>query len=385
MSDTNNKLIPSFDEFRSKLKEHNIDVSRFYDIEAAFPSIFNVSYKEFLYQKFIIDNHSFTEMSEHTGIKKGSMPKHLNRYGISKSREDAPKKESKFKTISQIEIEKGKVFYDYYNELTNEGKSQTEIAIMLGLRGSSPIASYLSRYHNKMNRKESEIMNKLKEEGISFRLNNLIKHFPRLFGIGYGDFLKLKYIEEKMSYSELNELLGTNNFTITNHLRHFNLSKTLSEARQDAISKGSIDYDVILSKSRKTMKKSNYNSHTQGYAHSLIQEKLTESLITDNNDHIEIITSLNEWSILKDKEVDIPVIIIDNLNNTYKKYSIEFQGSYHHSTDKIKLSDQEKESRLINKGWKHFLLDYDESYSKINEGIDTIINEIKKDFTYKAI
>jgi hypothetical protein len=386
MSETN-ITYPSFEEFKNTLSNNNINVSNFAEIEEAFPKLFNVTYKDYLHQRYMIDNYSLKELADNTGIKRGTVPYHLKKYGIKKDREDAKKPDSQFKTISQIEKETGQVFYDYYNSFVEQGLSQTEIVIKLNLCSSSTVASYLYRYKADQERKgkKSEVKSVLDDREISFRLNNLIKYFPELFNMEYEEYLKEKYINEKMGLYDLSLLMGTNTDTLTRHLKHFNLNKTLSEARRDAIESGKINYDMILSKARKTMKKSNYNSHTQGYAHSLIQEKLTESLITDKNDHIEIITSLNEWSILKDKEVDIPVIIIDNSTNTYKKYSIEFQGSYHHSVDKMKQSDQEKESRLTNQGWKHFLLDYDESYSKINEGIDTIINEIKKDFIYKAI
>ncbi|MBK0072368.1 hypothetical protein [Bacillus sp. S56] len=284
-----------------------------------------------------------------------------------------------FKTITQIEEETGEKFIDIYNDLLKQGKSQSEIAMNLKLRGPYIISSYLNEYHHKQReRPNSKIRETLKEHNISFHFRNLEKVFPELFGLEYKDFLIKKYIDEKLSIRDLSYLLGTGIKTIRRHLKDYGISKSISTARKHAIENGKLNYSKINSKSRITRLNSKFNSVSQEYIHGVVQETLTKRLIEDDKENIEIITSLNEWSILKDKEVDIPIVIINNRKNTFKKYSIEFQGEYFHR-NKIE-ADTEKELRLKKNGWKHFQLFYDTNFTKMHDEIDKIVNQIVNDF-----
>jgi len=122
------------------------------------------------------------------------------------------------------------------------------------------------------------------------------------------------------------------------------------------------------------MKKSKFNSNTQEYIHGIIQEKITQHLLNNKMDHIEVVTSLNEWSILKDREVDIVLVLIDTNKNTYKKYSIEFQGSFFHKDRQE--ADINKKVSLEDTGWKHFEVDYSENYSDMNKSVNEVVETV---------
>lgn len=284
-----------------------------------------------------------------------------------------------YKTITQIELETGKQFIDIYNELSEKGLSQTEIARQLGLRGPHIISSYLHKIKLRSREKKvSNIRKKLEENNLGFDIRNLENIFPKLFNIEYRDFLYQKYIIEGYSKVELAELLGCSIESVERHLKLYNIKKSLSQARQDAIERGKVNYKTILSKARKTLKKSKHNSYSQELIHTLIQEELTNILAKNNIDHLEVVVGLNEWGILRDKEVDIPIIIIDLKNNTFSKYSLEVQGEYWHR--ERQSHDKNKSMRLTKNGWKHFEIETSNIFSEVDNSVKNIAKHIIDDF-----
>ncbi|MCO0601165.1 hypothetical protein NGI46_28090 [Peribacillus butanolivorans] len=289
-----------------------------------------------------------------------------------------------FKTISQIQSETGREFWEIYNELLKSGLSQTEIAMKLNLKRPSDIASYLYQRNVKKSAQESpesDIRKKLNEHIINFDKRELEKYFPTLFNIEYRDFLYQKYIIDKQSHADIAQILGCSSRSIDRHMKSYDIKKSLSQVRQDAIAKGRINYGKILSKSRKSMKTSKSLSHSQEYVHVLVKEELSSLVIEEKLDHLEVVVGLNEWGILKDKEVDIPIVIINTKNNSFSKYSIEFHGIAWHDSNERKKSDNDKVNKLTKHGWKHFEIWYSENFSKMNDSVVMITKEIISDFS----
>jgi hypothetical protein len=124
------------------------------------------------------------------------------------------------------------------------------------------------------------------------------------------------------------------------------------------------------------MKTSKSNSHSQEYVHVLIQEELSRLVIEEKLDHLEIIVGLNEWGILRDKEVDIPIVIVNTKNDTFSKYSIEFHGVTWHGSEGRQKSDKDKVEKLTQKGWRHFEVQHSSNFSLLNNSIVAIAREI---------
>lgn len=278
------------------------------------------------------------------------------------------------KTPRDIEKETGKKFIDLCKDYVTKGFSPTEIAKELKLKSSAYISQTLNR--EIYNQKKSDKEDLLHDFNYTHK-STIEKLFPDLFGMSYREFLNQKYVIEKMSTKDVSLLLNIEPKTLNRHLNQYGLVKTLSEARQDAIHNGLIDYDKINAKARKTKNKSIVWSSKQEVAREVLKS-FFEEFINTNNIDCEIIIGFNEWGILKDKEIDIPIIIIDQKNYNYKKYSIEYSGKHWHIDREGE--DKEKESRLKTNGWKHFIIWDSPTNSKVESDVIKVAEEIIKDY-----
>jgi len=96
-------------------------------------------------------------------------------------------------------------------------------------------------------------------------------------------------------------------------------------------------------------------------------------MLKDTLKKYEIIVGYNEYGILLDKEVDIPIIIIDNEENKFHKFAIEYNGDYFH---KYRQSgDILKENRLTNNGWNLYYIEHPDNtdYTNIEEQVKRVI------------
>lgn len=255
-------------------------------------------------------------------------------------------------TPTDIEKETGRKFIDIIKELTNEGLSPTEITHKLKLKSNKYVSSWLNEEKHRIEResidKDSYILkdirgrNRTTIEGI----------FKYELNIAYKDWLYQKYIVEGLSVFEITKIIDLGERSIYDALKYYGIHKDRSQMRKDAIKKGLIDYNKITSKSRRTMRKSISKSNSQDMFRELIRHHLEINLFQlENYDNIEIVIGSNEWGILHNKEVDIPVIVI--IDNNHYKYSIEYNNELWH--DYRYKDDKSKKNELINKGWKHFI------------------------------
>lgn len=254
--------------------------------------------------------------------------------------------------------------------MTDQGKSPTEIARELKLKESTSISKALKKFIEKD-------MSKIVIDIYRFRIPNIELVFLKVLGIEYKEFLKIKYINEMLSMLEIGELLNVNLCTVGYHLKHYGISKTSSESRIDAIKKGNIDYKDVIRKGRSTRNKTSSNSNKQEQVVELFKSKLLSIILDRRIEDIEIITGFNEWGILKDKEVDIPLIFISNKMNTYRKYSIEFDGQFWHQDNDMTI---DKDNRLTLAGWKHYILEDSPYMNKIELNIISICDDIVNDY-----
>ncbi|MRG86723.1 hypothetical protein [Salinibacillus xinjiangensis] len=286
-----------------------------------------------------------------------------------------------FKTPTEIEMESGRDFVEICEELLSKGYSTTEIALKLKLKHASTVSSTLSRKKYQKLNLEDEYTAEIKRKIVYRDRISFEEAFQNTFQISFEEYLYKKYIEEKHSQAQLGALLGVDAKTVGNYLKHYGIKKNLSEARRDAIDKGLINYGEIKVKARKTASKSLSLSNIQEWVRELFKAFLYETISTIESDkQLEVIIGFDEWGILKDKEVDLPIIIIiDNNNNTFLKYSIEFNHETWHN--KKQSLDEMKAFRLTENGWRHFTIinKKSDSYANLEKQIRSIAKEIVND------
>ena len=89
---------------------------------------------------------------------------------------------------------------------------------------------------------------------------------------------------------------------------------------------------------------------------------------------LEFIVGINNRTVLKDKEIDIPIIAIKN--DKIVRIAVEYNGWYWHKDKEEK--DDIKKKELENLGYKVFIVASKKGASpkQINKDIDNVINSI---------
>jgi hypothetical protein len=319
------------------------------------------------------EDKTTSEIADHLNMKLSVLRSHLKQYGIKKEYiQDTNSIMNK--TPSIIEKETGRKFIDIYNELSEQGLSLTEITMKLNIKHIGTVSAYLFRnkqQEEKTNDESKLIIKGLKGKGVEY----IEKMFREQLGIEYKDFLKQKYIDECLPIDHIAELIGISNKNIQRRLNELGLHKTRSQVRQEQMKRGTINYDKILSKGRKSRNNSK-SSHKQDLLINLLKYKL-ESMFNELG-NIEIIIGYNEYCILGSMEVDIPIIIFKD-NKVYK-IAIEYDGDvWHKDREDINI---DKEIKLIENNW--FFIQIEETNSessslgKVEEKANLIIDQINK-------
>lgn len=281
------------------------------------------------------------------------------------------------KTPKIIEKETGRKFTDICSEMLQQGLSPTEIARELRLKSSQFIKSTIYVENTKGSLETSLFPTLFEAVKNGARIQ---EEFYKHTGIQYKDFLYQKYIQEGLSYYEIAELLGCITYkSVCNHVRKYGFAKNKSQARQDAIKKGKIDYRNIIASTKKTARKSNTYSNVQEMVRDIFKEEFLDALLIKGLDNVEVIIGFNDWGILKSKEVDIPIIVIEG--NVFKKYSVELNSDWH---EERVDSDNKKALDLEKKGWNHFELFYNSSnFGELSNDVKNIVDKIIKEKTYR--
>jgi hypothetical protein len=286
-----------------------------------------------------------------------------------------------YKTPSIIEAETGRKFIDVYNELANQGLSLTEICMKLNIRLVSTVSTHLNKYRYREEMKlNPPDESKYVIQGLKGRNPETVEHmFREHLGIEYKDWLEQKYLIEGKSQREQSEMTGLSIDSISGAVRRYNLIKSNSQARQEAMKRGTINYDKILSKTRKTMNKSK-SSNKQDLLITLLKHHLELSFT--ELDNTEIILGYNEYCILGSMEVDIPIIIFKG-DKVYK-IALEYDGDIWHE-NRVN-NDIDKEIMLHNKGW--FYINIEETHQEgsnlelVEDKAKYIVNQILSYINY---
>lgn len=341
--------------------------------EKIFFELTNKKYNEYLLDEYINKNLSGFQIAQHLGTKEIVVITHLNKYNIKKTA--LTKQESNnvlHKTPSMVDEELEGKLYETYNELIKKGMSQTQIAAHFKIRNISSLGNYIKRYEENLKGKDESklIIKGLKGKRPSTVNDELIKHFD----ITYEEFLREKYLNQKLSVKEISEMIGISPRRITDHIKNFGFSKTNSQARKEAMEMGRINQTEINKKSRISMAKRFSRSNKQDILRELIKHHL-ELTVTDYPG-IEIVTGYNEFCVLNSLEIDIPVIIFYE-NKTYK-IAIEYDGYVWHEN---REKDTEKEILLKDKQWHLLRVEETAAHSnnlgKVEEKAKFIVNQIK--------
>ena len=152
-------------------------------------------------------------------------------------------------------------------------------------------------------------------------------------------------------------------------LKELGLARTQKEAAILANPKR--DWTEILTKGRKTLLERNRvgSSDKEDY----LRQKINIELHLKFPD-LEFIVGANNRTVLKGKEIDIPIIAIKR--NKIVRIAVEYNGWYWHKDKEEK--DDIKKKELENLGYKVFIVASKKGASpkQINKDIDNVINSI---------
>lgn len=316
--------------------------------EDHFASMTNQIYREFLFNIYVKEDKPNSYIANLLGVNQSVVSSHIRRYEIKKEC-IVDTTNIMHKTPSIIEKETGRKFIDVYNELANQGLSLTEITVKLQIKNVSTVSTYLHKHKQREEKKlNPPDESKLIIKGLSGKNNETVEvMFYNELGIEYKDFLKQKYIDEQLTLDEISELIGISPTTLSVRMKEYGFHKTKSQLRHEAMKRGTINYDNILSKGRKTRSKSKSLSHSQDLLITLIKHNL--ELAFTELDNIEIILGYNEYCILGSMEVDIPIIIFKG-DKVYK-IALEYDGDvWHEARERV---NKLKETQLKEKKWHY--------------------------------
>lgn len=188
----------------------------------------------------------------------------------------------------------------------------------------------------------------------------------------------LRYIK-KIAPSEMIQHINKSKRTIQYNLKQMGWEYDNFEAQQMSAKKK--DYAGMFKDMRKAWIKNNLTSGSENSARELINIELNEAINAD------IIVGLNNRSIIKPYEIDIPVVIIHN-DCTYK-YGIEFNGELWHKDRQCQ--DAIKQAMAENAGYKMFYITQYSStktqreHGSIEQQVDKIVKSISQDIKKKKV
>lgn len=344
--------------------------------EANFLEFTGISLKDFLVENYTNNFMNAKEIADLIGCSEGTIYKWLKFYKLNRNSYDgavAVRKKSKRKgeyanTPIDIEIKTGRPFIDIIRELNEKGLSPSEMARELKLTNQTHIRKVI---------KEEEYKNIPQIYPNVFKKGRRFTQCEEIFyektGLNLRDVLYDKYVNEGLSTYKIAALFKTDNGTIYNKIKIYGFNRDRKSARKKLIENGDVNYKEIGYKARATMKKSISHSNNQEMARELFKAKFEKRILFDDSiKNLEVIIGYNEWSILKVKEVDIPIIIYDNKFDVFYKYAIEYNGDKWHTLNKTK----DKMKMLNDSRWKFKIVVDDLSFEKIEIQIEKIVNEI---------
>ncbi len=144
------------------------------------------------------------------------------------------------------------------------------------------------------------------------------------------EFLKLMFYftnisEEKLSPKEMAWMFGISVNAIQKRLEQLGIGLSFDEAIMNKKVRGTQDYGATMRVGKSTRMKVLQKSATSGSMNESYFRDELSLVIYDYfyEDYYEVIIGTNAVGIIKDKEIDIPVIVFNNLNGIYVKITRE--------------------------------------------------------------
>ena len=176
--------------------------------------------------------------------------------------------------------------------------------------------------------------------------------------------------EEKWSSREMATVFNVRVNTMQLRLENLGISYTLEEALEHKKTKNAQNYGATVRAGKVTRMKALRASATSGSMTECNFRDELSLVIYDYfyEDFYEVIVGTNTVGIIDGKEIDIPVIVINNLQGTYVKIAIEYNGETYHQKE-----DTKKKKLLKKNDWIYY-----EVIEKNNDGSHRGIKYIKE-------
>lgn len=248
--------------------------------------------------------------------------------------------------------------------------------------------SYIVKF-DELGLNESQVneYNELLEKNITLYKKSKRRH-SKIRDFNYKDlehyFTSFYYMYKvvKLSSIQIAKVFNTSVGAISNRLEELGLTNDIKTAQEIAVEFNRRNYKNTISTGRKTLNKSliekgEFGSTLENVIRNNFLLYLVEYI---NSERYEIIVGINNRSIIQPKEVDIPVVIIDLMDEKIFKFAIEINGQYFHE---VNTKEMDKRKMLTDKNWEYFDIwqfsstKTQKEYGKIDEQIKRICNSIK--------
>ncbi|MDF2883751.1 MAG: hypothetical protein K0R54_4315 [Clostridiaceae bacterium] len=187
----------------------------------------------------------------------------------------------------------------------------------------------------------------------------------------------------ELSPVQISHMFGRSYSTINEKLRQMGLEKDMKTAQKNAVKHNRRNYKNTLVAGRKTVNKYLAKNALVG---SILENAIRNSFADYlagyiNTSKYEVVVGINNKTIIAPKEVDIPIIIMDEMNSKIHKFGIEVNGDIFH---KDKAREEKKIKLLKDKNWIYYPIwntnrakDQENIYGTIENQINQICNNIK--------
>lgn len=168
------------------------------------------------------------------------------------------------------------------------------------------------------------------------------------------EFLKYMFYftqisEEKLSPKEMAWIFGIRVNAIQRRLEQLGIGLSYDEAIENKKQRGTQDYGATMRAGKATRIKALRKSATSGSMNECYFRDELSLVIYDYfyEDYYEVVIGTNAVGIIKDKEIDIPVIVFNSSNGACIKIAVEYNGEEYHKEEDIKKLKLLKESNWI--------------------------------------
>ena len=181
---------------------------------------------------------------------------------------------------------------------------------------------------------------------------NIMKETYNKLGFRKSDYIKTMYhliFIDELTTVELVVLFKIPYSTMHLRVKRLGFNLKLEEAMIKKKEKKRQNYEKSIRAGKVTRLNSQYENLTDGskneeYARQMLAKLAYEYFSSDNYD---VVVGVSNIGILSQKELDIPIIIFNKMNNKLYRFALEYNGETYHDEDK----DAIKVNIAKEKGW----------------------------------